>query len=156
MKILTVIGARPQFIKAAAVSATFCKKSVTEVILHTGQHFDQNMSAVFFNELGIPEPKYNLGINSINHGAMTGKMLEQIEKVLGLFRTILSMDGGTLELVGVENGTATIRYVPGQNEECPECVLTPENLQAMIEESMQDTRRMLLVKFKKLGEKISP
>ncbi|MCK5311753.1 MAG: UDP-N-acetylglucosamine 2-epimerase (non-hydrolyzing) [Desulfobacteraceae bacterium] len=82
MKIVTIIGARPQFIKAATVSSLLSKKSVTEILLHTGQHFDQNMSAIFFQELGIPEPKYNLGINAANHGSMTGKMLGQIEKIL--------------------------------------------------------------------------
>ena len=76
MKIITILGARPQFIKAATVSSAFSKSSVTEILLHTGQHFDQNMSAVFFQELGIPEPKYNLGINTPSHGSMTGRMLE--------------------------------------------------------------------------------
>ena len=64
-------------------------------------------------------------------------MDEQVEKVLGLFRQILSTDGGKLDLVSVEDGTAKLRYTPGHNEECPECVLTPESLQAMIQESMQ-------------------
>jgi len=82
MKILTILGARPQFIKAATVSSAFLKQSVNEVLLHTGQHYDRNMSAVFFQELGIPEPMYNLGINAANHGAMTGRMLEQIEIIL--------------------------------------------------------------------------
>lgn len=82
MKILTVIGARPQFIKASAVSAAILKKSaIKEVIVHTGQHFDSNMSEVFFNELNIPRPSYQLNINSGSHGAMTGRMLEQIEQV---------------------------------------------------------------------------
>ncbi len=82
MKVLTIIGARPQFIKAATISSVFSKRSVTEVLLHTGQHYDKNMSEIFFKELGIPEPKYNLGINASNHGSMTGRMLEQIEKIL--------------------------------------------------------------------------
>lgn len=82
MKILTVIGARPQFIKASVVSAAILKKSaIKEVIVHTGQHFDSNMSEVFFNELNIPRPSYQLNINSGSHGAMTGRMLEQIEQV---------------------------------------------------------------------------
>lgn len=82
MKIVTVIGARPQFIKAATISLVFSKRPVSEVLLHTGQHYDQNMSEVFFQELGIPEPRYNLGINAASHGSMTGRMLEQIEKIL--------------------------------------------------------------------------
>lgn len=83
MKIFTVIGARPQFIKAAALSREFAKhESIEEIIVHTGQHFDSNMSDVFFTEMEIPEPKYNLAINSIGHGAMTGRMLEEIEKLL--------------------------------------------------------------------------
>jgi UDP-GlcNAc3NAcA epimerase len=83
MKITTIIGARPQFIKAAAVSKVFAQsKSIEEIIIHTGQHFDASMSDVFFEELQIPVPKYNLSINSLSHGAMTGRMLEEIEKVL--------------------------------------------------------------------------
>jgi UDP-GlcNAc3NAcA epimerase len=83
MKIVTVIGARPQFIKAAAVSREFSSDpSIEEIIVHTGQHFDANMSEIFFQELDIPAPHYNLSINGGSHGAMTGKMLEQIEEVV--------------------------------------------------------------------------
>jgi len=64
-------------------------------------------------------------------------MDEKVEKVLALFRQIISTDGGKLELVSLEDDTARLRYTPGQNEECPECVLTPESLQAMVQESMQ-------------------
>lgn len=83
MKIVTIIGARPQFIKAASLSREILKTAnIDEVIVHTGQHFDPNMSNVFFEEMQIPKPKYNLNINSLNHGAMTGRMLEEIEVVL--------------------------------------------------------------------------
>ena len=83
MKILTVLGARPQFIKAATVSRVIQQTpGVNEVLVHTGQHFDKNMSDVFFDEMGIPEPDYNLGISSMSHGAMTGRMLESIEQIL--------------------------------------------------------------------------
>ena len=83
MKIVTIVGARPQFIKAAAVSREIQKHAdVDEVIVHTGQHFDANMSEVFFNEMEIPKPNYNLEINSLSHGAMTGRMLEGIEEIL--------------------------------------------------------------------------
>ncbi len=83
MKIVTVIGARPQFIKAAAVSRAFAGfNQIEEIIIHTGQHYDENMSAIFFEEMEIPEPAYNLNINGLNHGAMTGQMLEKIEAVL--------------------------------------------------------------------------
>ncbi|MEQ9285441.1 MAG: UDP-N-acetylglucosamine 2-epimerase (non-hydrolyzing) [Cyclobacteriaceae bacterium] len=82
-KILTVIGARPQFIKAAVLSRVIAnKEDVQEVIVHTGQHFDHNMSDVFFEEMDIPHPDYNLNINGLSHGAMTGQMLEKIEEVL--------------------------------------------------------------------------
>lgn len=82
-KIVTVIGARPQFIKAAAVSRAIQKSGgLHEVIVHTGQHFDENMSSVFFREMEIPQPNYNLQVNSLSHGAMTGRMLEKIEEVL--------------------------------------------------------------------------
>lgn len=84
MKILTVVGARPQFIKAAAVSREILKHgaALKEVIVHTGQHYDPNMSQVFFDELEIPVPRYNLEVSGGSHGAMTGRMLEGIERVL--------------------------------------------------------------------------
>lgn len=83
MKICTIVGARPQFIKAATVSHALQTQSVfKEVLIHTGQHYDSNMSDVFFEELGIPRPDYHLGIGSGSHGAQTGRMLEAIESVL--------------------------------------------------------------------------
>jgi UDP-GlcNAc3NAcA epimerase len=83
MNIITVVGARPQFIKAVALSAVFRQiHGVQECLLHTGQHFDDNMSDVFFRELGIPAPHWNLGVNGGPHGAMTGAQLEGIEEVL--------------------------------------------------------------------------
>jgi UDP-GlcNAc3NAcA epimerase len=82
MKIITVVGARPQFIKAALVSAVFKEKEIEEVLVHTGQHYDENMSGIFFNQMGIPHPKYNLSIKANTHGSMTGRMLEGIEDVL--------------------------------------------------------------------------
>ena len=82
-KIVTVLGARPQFVKAAVLSRVIMKyQEIEEVIVHTGQHFDANMSAVFFQEMGIPEPAYNLEINNLGHGAMTGQMLEKVEAIL--------------------------------------------------------------------------
>ena len=82
-KILTVVGARPQFIKAAAVTRVIGeKKEFIECLVHTGQHYDANMSEVFFKELGIPEPDYNLGVTANRHGEMTGLMLQKIEQVL--------------------------------------------------------------------------
>lgn len=80
--ITTVIGARPQFIKAAAVSRALKSAGVYEKIIHTGQHFDQKMSEIFFREMEIPRPHYQLDIHSLPHGAMTGRMLEEIEKIL--------------------------------------------------------------------------
>ena len=83
MKIVTILGARPQFIKAGTVSREIAKYSeIQEVIVHTGQHFDANMSDIFFDEMKIPKPNYNLAINGLGHGAMTGQMLEKIEEVL--------------------------------------------------------------------------
>lgn len=82
-KVLTVIGARPQFIKASMVSRAIANNSsISEVLVHTGQHFDTNMSDIFFSELNIPYPKYNLNINGGSHGAMTGAMLQSLEQVM--------------------------------------------------------------------------
>lgn len=83
MKIVTVVGARPQFIKAAAFSRAVAReKEIREVIIHTGQHFDENMSDIFFNQMGIPRPDYHFNIHGLSHGAMTGQMLGAIEEVL--------------------------------------------------------------------------
>ncbi len=81
MKIVTIIGARPQFIKAAALSRIL-RKEHKEILIHTGQHFDSNMSGIFFDELELPEPKYNLGISGGSHAQMTGKMLIAVETIL--------------------------------------------------------------------------
>ena len=81
MKIVTVVGARPQFIKAAVVSHELRKKH-EEVLVHTGQHYDYNMSEQFFRELSIPDPDYNLGISGGTHAQMTGRMMIAIEEVL--------------------------------------------------------------------------
>jgi UDP-N-acetylglucosamine 2-epimerase len=93
MKILTVIGARPQFIKAAVVSRAIQAvnkgeghlpgtESIEEVTVHTGQHYDYEMDRIFFEELGLREPGYHLGIGSASHGEQTGRMLQGIEEVL--------------------------------------------------------------------------
>ena len=89
LKIITIIGARPQFIKAAAVSRAIDNYNklqnevkIKELTIHTGQHFDSNMSRIFFDQMQIPEPFCNLNISNLSHGAMTGRMLEQIENIL--------------------------------------------------------------------------
>ncbi|HEX3033491.1 MAG TPA: UDP-N-acetylglucosamine 2-epimerase (non-hydrolyzing) [Bacillota bacterium] len=90
LKIVTIVGARPQFIKAAVVSRAIAEhnssypvsQQIKEILVHTGQHYDGNMSQVFFREMHIPEPDVNLGIGSCSHGAMTGRMLEKLEEVL--------------------------------------------------------------------------
>lgn len=85
IKLLTIVGARPQIIKAAAISRAinlYFKGQIEEKILHTGQHYDTNMSEVFFEELGIPKPDFNLGVGSGKHGHQTAKMIDGIERVL--------------------------------------------------------------------------
>lgn len=81
-KIITIVGARPQFIKASVFSRLVSRDSqLEEIIIHTGQHYDDNMSRIFFEEMNIPKPKYNLGIKSNLHGEMTGLMMIEIEKI---------------------------------------------------------------------------
>jgi UDP-GlcNAc3NAcA epimerase len=89
MKLVSIVGARPQIIKAAAVSRAlleynkkYSEQRIVETIVHTGQHYDENMSQVFFEELDIPEPNYNLGVGSSSHGQQTGEMLQRVEAVL--------------------------------------------------------------------------
>ena len=83
IKICTIVGARPQFIKSAPLSKYIqSREGISEFIIHTGQHFDANMSSVFFEQLNIPKPKYFLNINGASHGEMTGRMLIEIEKIL--------------------------------------------------------------------------
>lgn len=79
--IATIVGARPQFIKAATVSRALKEIGLEEVLIHTGQHFDTNMSDIFFEEMSIPKPHYQLGISGLTHGAMTGEMLKRIEEI---------------------------------------------------------------------------
>ena len=88
MKIVTIVGARPQFIKAAVVSRAISDYNIAgapfvdEIMVHTGQHYDDNMSHVFFEELKIPTPDYNLGVCNLTHGTMTGQMLGKLEDVI--------------------------------------------------------------------------
>ena len=83
LKIITILGARPQFIKAGSVSREIAKhEEIQEIIVHTGQHYDANMSEVFFDEMQIPKPDYFLNIGGKSHGAMVGQMIEKIEEIL--------------------------------------------------------------------------
>ncbi len=81
-RVLTVVGARPQFVKAAPVSAALAARGLDEILVHTGQHFDDNMSRVFFEEMGIPRPAHDLGLGGGTHGAMTGRMTEAVEALI--------------------------------------------------------------------------
>jgi UDP-GlcNAc3NAcA epimerase len=99
-RILTVVGARPQFIKAAAVSHVFARRpGVEEILVHTGQHYDDNMSAVFFRDLDLPKPRFDLGMGGLTHGAMTGRILERLEEIL------LQVKPGWVLLYGDTNST---------------------------------------------------
>ena len=102
IKILTVIGARPQIIKAAALSRAITSKynsQLKEYILHTGQHYDENLSQVFFDELKIPRPDFQLNVGSSSHGAQTGSMMQQIEDV------VLELKPNVMVLYGDTNST---------------------------------------------------
>jgi UDP-N-acetylglucosamine 2-epimerase len=82
MKVVTVLGARPQFIKASVVSSALQKVGIEEILVHTGQHFDASMSDIFFSDLDLPQPSHHLNIHGLNHGAMTGRMMEKLEELL--------------------------------------------------------------------------
>src|SRR5690349_3413584 len=82
MKIVTILGARPQFIKAWAVSDALARAGATEVLVHTGQHYDESLSGRFFSELGLAPPAHHLGVGSGSHGQQTGRMLEAVEGAL--------------------------------------------------------------------------
>ena len=84
LKIITIIGARPQFIKASALSRAIAERrdSVEETLVHTGQHYDDNLNDVFFRELRLPIPRFNLGVGSSSHGRQTAFMLERLEPIL--------------------------------------------------------------------------
>jgi|SRR5579884_241197 len=82
MRVLSVIGARPQFIKAALLSAELARRGIDEKLVHTGQHYDREMSEVFFEELQLPAPLHNLGVGGGGHGAQTGEMLKRLEPVV--------------------------------------------------------------------------
>lgn len=111
MKVATVIGARPQFIKAAVVSKELTKKH-TEIIIHTGQHYDDNMSEIFFRELEIPKPNYNLNINDKSHGQMTGEMIIELEKLfIALKPDIVLVYGDTNSTISAALAAAKL-YIP--------------------------------------------
>lgn len=82
MKILTVVGARPQFVKASVVSMSMAQNGIEEIIVHTGQHYDENMSDIFFSQMQIPKPAYRLHLGNLSHGEMTGRMIEEIEALI--------------------------------------------------------------------------
>ena len=109
--ILTVVGTRPQFIKAGAVSQVMRTRSnLREIIVHTGQHFDDNMSRQFFEELDIPTPKYSLDINGGAHGEMTGRMLQEIELIIGEVRPdLVLVYGDTNSTVAAALAAAKMR-----------------------------------------------
>ncbi|MBV9270486.1 MAG: UDP-N-acetylglucosamine 2-epimerase (non-hydrolyzing) [Candidatus Eremiobacteraeota bacterium] len=82
MRVLSVVGARPQFVKAALLSEQFAADGVEEIVVHTGQHYDREMSGVFFEELCLPKPRYELNVGSAGHGVQTGEMLKRLEPVV--------------------------------------------------------------------------
>jgi len=110
MKVVSVVGARPQFIKCAPVSCEL-RQVAQEVLVHTGQHYDDSMSGVFFRELGLPEPDYHLAVGSGSHGHQTGEMLKKIEEIL------LKKEPDVVLVYGDTNSTLAIeaqRFILGQ------------------------------------------
>ena len=139
MKVVTVVGARPQFIKAAVVSRKL-RAMAQEVIVHTGQHYDYNMSDIFFEELEIPKPDYNLGISGGSHGKMTGAMLAALEEgndiVIGS-RFLAVKKPKTLRMLGSYIISWSIRLTTGRAICDPTSGMRMFN-RAMVEEFAQN------------------
>ncbi|MEC8881224.1 MAG: UDP-N-acetylglucosamine 2-epimerase (non-hydrolyzing) [Pseudomonadota bacterium] len=114
MRVVTVIGARPQFIKAAVVSRAMSEsfREINETIVHTGQHYDANMSDIFFDQLDIPRPQYNLGVGGGGHGQNTGRMLEKLEGLLVEERPDLVLVYGDTDSTLAGALTATKLHIP--------------------------------------------
>lgn len=111
MRVMSVLGARPQFIKASVVSAAMKEHGIGEVMVHTGQHYDYEMSKLFFEQLGLPPPNYNLGIGSGSHGAQTGRILEEVEKVmLSEKPDIVMVYGDTNSTIGGALAAAKLQF----------------------------------------------
>ncbi len=112
-KIVTIVGARPQFIKAAAVTRALCDEPlIEEILVHSGQHFDTSMSDTFFDELMIPAPRHHLGVSGGGHGRMTGRMMERIEPVLADERPDLVLVYGDTNTTLAAAATAAKRNIP--------------------------------------------
>ena len=112
-KIVTIVGARPQFIKAAAVTRALCDdQRIEEILVHTGQHFDPNMSDTFFDELMIPAPRHHLGVSGGGHGRMTGRMMERIEPVLTDERPDMVLVYGDTNTTLAAAVTAAKQHIP--------------------------------------------
>ena len=112
-KIVTIVGARPQFIKAAAVTRALRDDPlIEEILVHSGQHFDPNMSATFFDELMIPAPRHHLGVSGGGHGRMTGRMMERIEPVLADERPDMALVYGDTNTTLAAAVTAAKRHIP--------------------------------------------
>ena len=119
MKICTIVGNRPQFIKEAPVNRELSKQGIKEVLIHTGQHYDANMSDVFFDNLDLPKPNYHFSITNKLHGAMTGEILTKIEDVLLkerpdyaiIYGDTNSILAGALAAVKLQNGNASEKIV---------------------------------------------
>ncbi len=124
MKLLTVVGARPQFIKAAMMSRALMRFGVTETILHTGQHYDFKMSELFFDELSLACPKYNLGVGSGSHGKQTSRMLEGIEAVLLDLRPDMVMTYGEHEFYSGGNASRRPNSIFPYPTSRPVCALS--------------------------------
>tara|TARA_B100001769_G_C22095704_1_gene591119 strand:+ start:69 stop:1127 length:1059 start_codon:yes stop_codon:yes gene_type:complete len=141
IKVIHIVGARPQFIKLAPLYSRLSQNNFNQTILHTGQHYDYNMSKSFFESLSIPQPDHNLSINNLSHGSMTGRMIEQIEAILKVKHfdyVILYGDTNTTLAGAISAKKLNLRVIHIESGVRNHDMLMPEEINRVITDRISD------------------